>query len=103
MRFHELSDGIEVLDEENKPIGISKIAAKKVRSVLPIEWTSNSSFQALTEMAMTRAFLPVPILFFPPVVMLAFQKYDTHAPQITSTCRCSLGIYFDDFHVSRCH
>jgi hypothetical protein len=33
MRFHELSDGIEVLDEENKPIGVSKIAAKKVRTV----------------------------------------------------------------------
>jgi hypothetical protein len=30
MRFHELYDGIEVLDEQNKPIGISKIAAKKV-------------------------------------------------------------------------
>ena len=31
MRFHELNDGIEVLDEKDKPIGISKIAAKKVR------------------------------------------------------------------------
>jgi hypothetical protein len=30
MRFHELNDGIEVLDEKNKPIGVSKIAAKKV-------------------------------------------------------------------------
>jgi hypothetical protein len=30
MRFHELYDGIEVLDEENKPIGVSKVAAKKV-------------------------------------------------------------------------
>ena len=30
MRFHELSEGIEVLDENEKPIGISKIAAKKV-------------------------------------------------------------------------
>jgi hypothetical protein len=30
MRFHELYDGIEVIDEQNKPIGISKIAAKKV-------------------------------------------------------------------------
>lgn len=31
MRFHELYDGIEVLDDQNKPIGVSKIAAKKVR------------------------------------------------------------------------
>lgn len=31
MRFHEIYDGIEVLDEANKPIGISKVAAKKVR------------------------------------------------------------------------
>ena len=30
MRFHELYDGIEVIDEENKPIGVSKVAAKKV-------------------------------------------------------------------------
>ena len=30
MRFHELYDGIEVLDEQNKPIGVSKVAAKKV-------------------------------------------------------------------------
>jgi len=37
MRFHELYDGIEVLDEQNKPIGISKIAAKKVFSFLSPE------------------------------------------------------------------
>ena len=30
MRFHEIYDGIEVLDEQDKPIGISKVAAKKV-------------------------------------------------------------------------
>ena len=30
MRFHELYEGIEVLDEQNKPIGVSKVAAKKV-------------------------------------------------------------------------
>lgn len=30
MRFHELYDGIEVLDEKDKPIGVSKVAAKKV-------------------------------------------------------------------------
>lgn len=30
MRFHELYDGIEVIDEDNKSIGVSKVAAKKV-------------------------------------------------------------------------
>ena len=37
MRFHEIYDGIEVIDEENKPIGVSKIAAKKV-SRFEIDW-----------------------------------------------------------------
>lgn len=36
MRFHELYDGIEVLDEQNKPIGVSKVAAKKVIILLRI-------------------------------------------------------------------
>ncbi|CAF1025202.1 unnamed protein product [Didymodactylos carnosus] len=58
MRFHELFDGIEVIDQNNNPVGVSKIAAKN----------------ALKEMAMTRAFLPVPILFFPPIIMMAFEK-----------------------------
>ena len=30
MRFHELYEGIEVIDEQNKPIGVSQVAAKKV-------------------------------------------------------------------------
>ena len=30
MRFHELYEGIEVLDEQNNSIGVSKLAAKKV-------------------------------------------------------------------------
>ncbi|CAF1551990.1 unnamed protein product [Rotaria magnacalcarata] len=58
MRYHELNEGIEVVDEQNNPIGVSKVAAKK----------------ALTEMAMTRAFLPVPILSIPPLILLAFEK-----------------------------
>lgn len=33
MRFHELYDGIEVIDEQNKPIGVSKVAAKKVNII----------------------------------------------------------------------
>lgn len=30
MRFHELNEGIEVIDEHDNPIGVSKVAAKKV-------------------------------------------------------------------------
>ena len=30
MRFHEIYEGIEVIDEQDKPIGVSKLAAKKV-------------------------------------------------------------------------
>jgi hypothetical protein len=77
MRFHELFDGIEVFDEQNKPIGVSQIAAKRVRcfvSLLRFSANDVRRFQALTEMAMTRAFLPVPIFLFPPVIMLAFEK-----------------------------
>ncbi|CAF1315386.1 unnamed protein product [Adineta steineri] len=82
MRFHELYDGIEVLDEKDKPIGISKVAAKK----------------ALTEMAMARAFLPVPIFFFPPVIMLAFEKNILRRfprmslPLNTLACTLSFGL-----------
>jgi hypothetical protein len=36
MRFHELYDGIEVIDEQNKPIGVSKVAAKKVIIIFKI-------------------------------------------------------------------
>jgi len=82
MRFHELYEGIEVLDEKDKPIGVSQLAAKK----------------ALTEMAMTRAFLPVPILFFPPVIMLAFEKNllrrfpRLSLPLNTLACTISFGL-----------
>ncbi|CAF4693270.1 unnamed protein product, partial [Rotaria sp. Silwood1] len=82
MRFHELYDGIEVLDEENNSIGVSKVAAKK----------------ALTEMAMTRAFLPVPILSLPPIIMLAFEKNilrrfpRLNLPLNTLACTISFGL-----------
>ncbi|CAF1063002.1 unnamed protein product [Adineta ricciae] len=82
MRFHELSEGIQVIDEQNKPIGVSQIAAKK----------------ALTEMAMTRAFLPVPILSIPPIIMLAFEKNilrrfpRLNIPLNTVACTFSFGL-----------
>ncbi|XP_012935542.1 sideroflexin-5 [Aplysia californica] len=58
MRNSELSEGIEVLDKSNNIIGTSKVAAKK----------------ALTETAITRMFLPAPILLIPPVVMSFLEK-----------------------------
>lgn len=75
MRYSELEQGIEVFDAENRQIGTSKIAAKKVKK----NWFCNLKrfpklFQALKEMAITRAFLPAPILLIPPVVMSLLEK-----------------------------
>ncbi|XP_033632998.1 sideroflexin-5-like [Asterias rubens] len=53
MRFSELSEGINVTDSQGNVVGSSKIAAK----------------MALTETAVTRIFMPAPILLIPPVVM----------------------------------
>uniref|UniRef100_A0A914CAF1 Sidoreflexin n=1 Tax=Acrobeloides nanus TaxID=290746 RepID=A0A914CAF1_9BILA len=53
MRGPELKTGIDVFDESGKCIGASKVAAK----------------QAVLETALTRAFLPIPILLAPPIIM----------------------------------
>ena len=58
MRNSELTEGIEVFDKDENVVGTSKIAAKK----------------ALKETAITRMFLPAPILLIPPVVMTFFEK-----------------------------
>uniref|UniRef100_H2YZY8 Sidoreflexin n=1 Tax=Ciona savignyi TaxID=51511 RepID=H2YZY8_CIOSA len=58
MRHSELSTGIEVTDANDNVVGISKKAAKK----------------ALVETAMTRAFLPAPILLIPPVIMTMLER-----------------------------
>ncbi|XP_078488348.1 sideroflexin-5-like [Ciona intestinalis] len=58
MRHSELNTGIEVTDSNNQVVGVSKLAAKK----------------ALVETAMTRAFLPAPILLIPPVVMTMLER-----------------------------
>lgn len=58
MRRHELNEGIDVVDKEGGVVGTSKLAAKK----------------ALTEMAITRAILPVPLLTIPPIVMTFLEK-----------------------------
>ena len=58
MRRHEMDEGIDVVDKEGKVVGTSKLAAKR----------------ALTEMAITRALLPIPLLTIPPVVMTFLEK-----------------------------
>jgi sideroflexin-5 len=58
MRLNELDDGISVVNKQGETIGTSKIAAKK----------------ALKEMAITRAFLPIPLLGIPPIIMSMFEK-----------------------------
>ena len=61
MRFHELYEGIEVLDEKNKSIGVSKIAAKKVFSLF--------SFPAMDRLRRTNSRLWLKwrwhVLFYP--------------------------------------
>eukprot|EP00058_Branchiostoma_floridae_P023461 XP_002608951.1 hypothetical protein BRAFLDRAFT_116212 [Branchiostoma floridae] len=58
MRNNELREGIEVTDKEGHLVGTSKTAAK----------------HALFETAVTRAFLPVPILLLPPLVMAMVER-----------------------------
>jgi hypothetical protein len=58
MRAPELRSGIDVYDSQNNLIGTSKVAAKK----------------AVVETAITRAFLPVPLLLLPPCVMPFIEK-----------------------------
>jgi len=53
MRAPELETGIDVVDDNDRVVGTSRKAAKK----------------AVFETALTRAFLPVPLLLAPPCVM----------------------------------
>ncbi|ETV66042.1 hypothetical protein, variant [Aphanomyces astaci] len=58
MRLSELTDGIDILDDEGVPRGRSQEAGK----------------QSLTQVALTRVALPVPILLFPPFILEAVKK-----------------------------
>ncbi|BFY97893.1 hypothetical protein BsWGS_00933 [Bradybaena similaris] len=58
MRNSELYEGIEVVDKSSQVVGTSKVAARK----------------ALAETALTRMFLPAPILLIPPVIMSFMEK-----------------------------
>lgn len=82
MRNNELSEGIEVFDANNKNVGTSLVAAKK----------------ALFETAITRMFLPAPILLIPPIVMSFLEKTRflkqyprMHLPCNAVVCTISFG------------
>ncbi|EQC34559.1 hypothetical protein SDRG_07884 [Saprolegnia diclina VS20] len=58
MRLKELTEGIDVIDDEGVARGRSQNAGK----------------QSLTQVAMTRVALPMPILLFPPFILEAMKK-----------------------------
>ena len=58
MRNSELREGIVVVDERGEEVGTSVVAANR----------------AVRETAITRAFLPAPILLIPPVIMAGLEK-----------------------------
>ncbi|XP_048249379.1 sideroflexin-5-like isoform X3 [Haliotis rufescens] len=83
MRNFELSEGIVVFDQNEKMVGTSKVAAKK----------------ALKETALTRMFLPAPILIIPPIIMSALEKTKflkkyprMHLPCNAVVCTAAFGL-----------
>uniref|UniRef100_A0A914PS49 Uncharacterized protein n=1 Tax=Panagrolaimus davidi TaxID=227884 RepID=A0A914PS49_9BILA len=54
-----METGIDVFDENGNKIGTSKVAAKR----------------AVVDTALTRAFLPVPLLLAPPCIMPFLEKF----------------------------
>ncbi|KAK3758994.1 hypothetical protein RRG08_005620 [Elysia crispata] len=83
MRNNELSEGIEVLDKQGNVVGTSQVAAKK----------------ALKETAVTRMFLPAPILLVPPMVMSFLEKRRflirnprLHLPINSVVCTLAFGL-----------
>ncbi|KAJ3337824.1 Sideroflexin-5 [Gonapodya sp. JEL0774] len=64
MRYKEAVDGITVYDADNNPLGTSRLAA----------------VHSLSQIALTRAVLPLPILFLPPFIMDFF-----HTSKLTAS------------------
>ncbi|KAI6184953.1 Sideroflexin-5 [Aphelenchoides bicaudatus] len=80
MRAPELQTGITVYDSNNKEVGASKVAAKK----------------AVFETAVTRAFLPVPLLLAPPCIMpflekLKFVQKSAGRHLLVNACVCTIS------------
>uniref|UniRef100_A0A8C6NI40 Sidoreflexin n=1 Tax=Nothobranchius furzeri TaxID=105023 RepID=A0A8C6NI40_NOTFU len=59
MRHSELSEGIDVLDNNSNVVGSSKIAAR----------------HAIMETALTRVVLPMPIFVLPPIIMSYLERW----------------------------
>uniref|UniRef100_A0A7N6B575 Sidoreflexin n=1 Tax=Anabas testudineus TaxID=64144 RepID=A0A7N6B575_ANATE len=59
MRHNELSEGIDVLDNNGNVVGSSKIAAR----------------HAIMETAFTRVVLPMPIFVLPPIIMSYLERF----------------------------
>ncbi|KAI6242979.1 hypothetical protein M3Y99_00208600 [Aphelenchoides fujianensis] len=83
MRAPELKTGITVTDADGKEVGISRKAAKK----------------AVYETALTRAFLPIPLLLAPPCIMpfLERLKWVRRSPAVhllvnAVVCTISFGL-----------
>ncbi|XP_052007412.1 sideroflexin-5a [Xyrauchen texanus] len=83
MRHTELSEGISVLDDRGNVVGTSKLAAR----------------HALTETALTRVVLPMPILLLPPIVMAMLERLpllQKHPrlvlPVHSMVCLCAFGL-----------
>ncbi|KAL4231548.1 Sideroflexin-5 [Mactra antiquata] len=83
MRNNELTEGIDVMDNNHNVVGTSKIAAKK----------------AVLSTAGTRVVLPAPILIIPPIVMSLLEKTRFlqknprwHLPLNAIACTISFGL-----------
>lgn len=83
MRHHELREGIEVVDDQGNVVGTSVVAARR----------------AVMETAITRFFLPAPILVIPPIVMTWLEKKEflrrwprLHLPIQAAVCTLCFGL-----------
>ncbi|KAI3351131.1 hypothetical protein L3Q82_005691 [Scortum barcoo] len=79
MRHNELSEGIDVLDNNGNVVGSSKIAAR----------------HAITETAFTRVVLPMPIFVLPPIIMSYPREIEVSClePEIAMATDCKVVTY----------
>lgn len=80
MRAPEMETGIDVFDEQGNKVGTSKVAAK----------------QAIIDTALTRAFLPIPLLLAPPCIMpflekLKFVQKSALRNLLVNACVCTIS------------
>jgi len=80
MRAPEMETGIDVFDQQGTKVGTSKVAAK----------------QAIIDTALTRAFLPIPLLLAPPCIMpflekLKFVQKSAVRHLLVNACVCTIS------------